>query len=30
MKLCVLKYVFTGIADTGISDNEVINKYIQK
>ena len=37
MKVCVLKrvlggwlYRFTGIADTGIDDNAVIDKNIQK
>ena len=26
MKLCVLKFVFTGITDTGIADNVVIKE----
>ena len=37
MKLCLLKYIldgqlyrFTGIVDTGIKDNLVINENIQK
>ena len=30
MKLCVLKFVFTGTVDTGIADYVVINENIQK